>query len=57
MTTCGFSAGALAPVTVSFSGIVSAFSPDLSLSVRTLTVRVAPDAVPAGKVSVPETGV
>ena len=47
------SAGGLAPVTVSFSGIVSAVSAERSFRVRTRTVRVVPEAVPAGKVSVP----
>lgn len=48
MTTCGVSAGALAPVTVSLRGMVSAVSEAvLSLRVTTWRVRVVPDAVPA----------
>lgn len=57
MTTCGVSAGALAPVTVSLRGIVSAASADRSRSVGTLTVRLVPDVVPAGKVISPLTWV
>ncbi len=57
MTTCGVSAGALAPSTVSFSGMVRAAAAPAAFAVGTLIVRVVPDAVPAGKVRVPETGV
>ncbi len=55
-TICGVSAGALAPVTVSFSGTVFADAADRTVRVGTSMVREAPDAVPAGKVRVPETG-
>ncbi len=57
ITTCGVSAGAFAPVTVSFRGTVSAGSAARSRRVGTAMVRAVPEAVPAGKVRVPETGV
>ncbi len=55
-TTCGVSVGGLAPLTVSVRGIVSADSAERSFRVRTWTVRVVPEAVPAGKVSCPVAG-
>ncbi len=57
MTTCGCSAGALAPVTVSSSGIVFASEGFDAFAVRTVTLWLVPEAVPAGKVWVPLTGV
>lgn len=49
MTTCGFSLGAFAPVTVSSSGIVFASAGFDAFAVRTVTLWVVPDAVPHGE--------
>ncbi len=57
MTTCGFSRGALAPVTVSSSGTVFASDALAAFAVRTVTLWLVPEAVPAGKVWLPVTGV
>lgn len=57
MTTCGFSLGAFAPVTVTSRGIVLAPEGFDAFAVRTVIRWVVPEAVPAGKVWLPVTGV
>jgi hypothetical protein len=57
ITMTGGSAGGLVPVPDSSTGMVSATSFWPSWSVLTVNVLAEPDAVPAGNVRVPSTGV
>ncbi len=57
MTTIGWPLDSEPPVTVNLSGIVSAVAAPAVALVATVKVRVAPAALPAGKVTVPEPAV